>query len=239
MWGDYYVEGNVNTRYPEVTEDNWTYGIYNQIDANGNDGTYTETTKDTIRAHVPIAYEYVTTHTADMAYEKVLEYVGASLHRDNLDKIIVDDVREGKATFTASGNSKGIIDHPSDVIGDGWEKWPVLIQEEVKTDTDGDGMPDEWESANGLDPNDANDGNKKNDEGYTNLEVYLNSIVAEITHKQNEDGTAMSGQQVSGINMITCLSEGNDHIYSISGIAVANPKKKGIYIKNHKKIIVP
>lgn len=239
VWGDYYVEGNVNTRYPEVTEDNWTYGIYNQIDANGNDGTYTETTKDTIRAHVPIAYEYVTTHTADMAYEKVLEYVGASLHRDKLDKIIVDDVREGKATFTASGNSKGIIDHPSDVIGDGWEKWPVLIQEEVKTDTDGDGMPDEWESANGLDPNDANDGNKKNDEGYTNLEVYLNSIVAEITHKQNEDGTAMSGQQVSGINMITCLTEGNDHIYSISGIAVAHPKKKGIYIKNHKKIIVP
>lgn len=47
-------------------------------------------------------------------------------------------------------------------------------------------MPDAWEKANGLNPNDAADGNKTNKEGYTNLERYLNSIVADITTKQNQ-----------------------------------------------------
>ena len=117
-WGHLYVDGNINTSYNDVTNDNWTYGIYNQIDASGNDGTYTATTKDTIRLQKPITYEAVTTHPTETAYTRVLEYVGASLHRDALDEIIIDDVRNGKATFTASGNSKGIINHPSDVYGE-------------------------------------------------------------------------------------------------------------------------
>jgi hypothetical protein len=49
-------------------------------------------------------------------------------------------------------------------------------------------MPDEWETANGLNPNDKNDGNLLNEEGYTNLEVYLNSLVADITAEQYADG---------------------------------------------------
>lgn len=44
VWGKYYVDGNVNTRYPQVTKDNWTYGVYNQIDTKKNDNTYTQET---------------------------------------------------------------------------------------------------------------------------------------------------------------------------------------------------
>lgn len=44
-------------------------------------------------------------------------------------------------------------------------------------DTDGDGIPDAWESANGLNPNDASDGMKIASNGYTNLENYVNSLV--------------------------------------------------------------
>ena len=179
---------HVNALYPEVAQDNWTYGMYNQIDANGNDGTYTAKTKDTIRLNTPIAYEYVTTHSAEKAYEQVLSYAGASLHRDTLDKIIISDTRNGKATFTANGNSAGIIDHPSDVSGYGWDKWPTLNQTEPKPDTDGDGIPDEWETAHGLNPNNATDGNTVNADGYTNLELYINNIVRNITENQNDVG---------------------------------------------------
>lgn len=188
VWGKYYVNGNVNALYPEVAQDNWTYGMYNQIDSIGNDGTYTSKTKDTIRLNTPIAYEYVTTHSAEKAYEQVLSYAGASLHRDTLDKIIISDTRNGKATFTANGNSAGIIDHPSDVSGYGWDKWPTLNQTEPKPDTDGDGIPDEWETAHGLNPNNATDGNTVNADGYTNLELYINNIVRNITENQNDVG---------------------------------------------------
>jgi hypothetical protein len=44
-------------------------------------------------------------------------------------------------------------------------------------DTDKDGMPDEWEIANGLNPNDPSDANKDcTGDGYTNIEKYINGI---------------------------------------------------------------
>ena len=49
-------------------------------------------------------------------------------------------------------------------------------------------MPDDWETANGLNPKSATDGNQLNDEGYTNVEIYLNSLVADITARQYEGG---------------------------------------------------
>ena len=239
VWGKYYVDGNVNSKYNQVTNDNWTYGMWNQVDASGNDGTYTAVTKDTMRISQPIVFETVTTHTAEMAYERVLDYVGASLHRDALDQIIIDDVKNGKATFTANGNSAGIINHPSDVKGDGWEKWPTLAQTEVKADTDGDGMPDEWETANGLNPNDANDGNQTGANGYTNLEIYLNSLVADITTAQNEGGEQWSGQQTTGISATLMKNKKmNSELYNLAGQRVAKPCTKGIYISNGVKVVM-
>ncbi len=48
-------------------------------------------------------------------------------------------------------------------------------------DTDGDGIPDLWEITRALDPLDPADGNAVtlSPSGYTNLEVYLNSLVSE------------------------------------------------------------
>ncbi|MCH5309222.1 MAG: hypothetical protein J1E58_05105 [Prevotella sp.] len=193
LWGKYYVAGNVNTKYDAVTNDNWTYGMYNQIDANGNDGTYTEVTKDTIRIDEPIRYIAVTTHSAEDAYGKVLEYAGASLHRDSFDELMVSDTRDGKATYTGTNCNKGCINsqednRPADAPAD-WSAWPVLNATAAPVDTDGDGMPDAWETANGLNPNDAADANAYAENGYTNLENYLNSLVEAITIAQNEGGT--------------------------------------------------
>ena len=191
VWGKYFVEGNVNPSYSQVTRDNWTYGIYNQIDNSKNDNTYTQATKDTMRISEPIAFVSVTTHTAEQAYEQVLKYAGASLHRDELDELIVSDTRNNRATYTGSGLGKGFINTQNDVkaaVSGDESPWPTLAQGEVAADSDGDGMPDDWERAQGLDPDDAADGNIRNAEGYTNLEQYLNSLVADITAAQNEGG---------------------------------------------------
>lgn len=109
------------------------------------------------------------------AYTAVLESAGASLHRDAIDRRIVEETQKGTYTFEGShGSSLGIIDQPSDVGG-----WPAYASEPAPADTDGDGMPDVWEQAHGLDPTNANDGPRYQlSPDYTNLEVYLNSLVA-------------------------------------------------------------
>lgn len=118
--------------------------------------------------------EHVSLQPTWDAFESVLQHAGASFRRDKYDSRIVDEVRKGTYTYEGShGSSLGMVDQPSDVGG--WEEYK---QTPVPLDTDGDGMPDEWEKANGLNPNDAKDGSLYNlDASYTNLEVYLNFLV--------------------------------------------------------------
>ena len=195
LWGKLYVTGNVNSRWADVTQDNWNIGIINQVDASGNDGTFTQATKDSIRLDAPIDFITTTTHSAEQAYERVLAYVGASLHRDTHDGLMISDTRNGKATYTGSGNAPGHINSQDDNkpknADSNWSAWPTLNSAAAPTDTDGDGMPDEWETQHGLNPKDATDANLTGEGGYTNIEVYMNSLVADITAKQNEGGTPM------------------------------------------------
>ena len=192
LWGKYYVTGNYNSKYPQLNQDNWTYGIINQIDASGCDGTFTQETKDSIKLAEPIDYILTTTHSAADAYDRVLDFAGASLHRDSFDELMVSDTRNGKATYTGSGLSKGFVNSqddnkPSDADAS-WSAWPTLASKEAPKDTDGDGMPDEWELANALDPTNPKDGKTIGSDGYSNLERYLNSLVADITTAQNMGG---------------------------------------------------
>lgn len=215
IWGKYYVTGNVNPDYPALSasaDNQWRMGIHEQIDAGGNDGTYTAVTQDTIKAREPIPYVAVTTHSAEQAYERVLKYVGASLHRDAFDDLMVSDATNRKATNTGSGNAPGIINTQDDnttIISAHGSAWPTLNSQAAPTDTDGDGIPDEWETAHGLNPNDATDGTKTaNGTWYTNVEVYINSLVDEITNAQNEGGVIM-GETLPGesVPVIYTLSD--------------------------------
>ena len=89
---------------------------------------------------------------------------------------IVNDTRMGIFSTTASkGGGNGLIDTQSDTP----EKWDDYVATTSSLiDSDNDGMPDEWEKANGLNPNDATDGAKYGlNSQYTNLEVYINSLV--------------------------------------------------------------
>lgn len=105
-----------------------------------------------------------------VALEHILEFAGASLSRDAADERMVADVRK---------RSGRIIDNVADTPG-----WPLLETLPAPNDIDGDGMPDQWETANGLDPNDKKDGPLDRDgDGYTNLEEYLNGLVPAETYK--------------------------------------------------------
>lgn len=188
VWGKYYVTGNYNPDYSDVSNDNWTYGIYNQIDASGNDGTYTQRTKDTIRIDQPIPYGYITTQRASVGYQKVCDYAGASFHRDSHDAYIVSDVINGVASHCAPNTKTGFIDNQDQAGG-----WPELEQGDVPADTDRDGMPDEWEQKYGLNPADASDRNLYSLDSrgfYTNLEVYCNSLVESQIREQNQNALA-------------------------------------------------
>ena len=257
VWGKYYVDGNVNPNFSDVTGDNWTYGMYNQIDASGNDGTYDSYVKDSIRLSEPIPYYFVTTHTAEKAYEKVLQYAGASLSRDSHDALMVSDTRDAVATYTGTNGSKvpGIIDSqednkPADAPAD-WSAWPTLESKECPADADGDGMPDAWEQANGLNPNDASDRNTTNAEGYTMLEVYMNSIVADIMTNEVADGVAdgiRQGEQttdVASVSKSVIKAECVD-VYSCNGLLLkkgisrneAMNLPKGVYVIGGEKVLV-
>jgi len=197
VWGDFYANGNYMNGWPAVTADNWTNGIYAQISNSSVDYLFTQATKDTMKLSAPINFIYTTTHTPEVAYDKVLKYAGASLSRDWVDTLMVYDTRYGVASYTGSGsgNMYGIIDSqndnkPANAPAD-WSAWPVLNSIPCPTDTDKDGMPDAWEIANGLNQNNPADGNTVNNEGFTMLEVYMNSLVANIMTDGIEGGVPM------------------------------------------------
>ena len=192
-WGTFYVTGNYNSLHSDVTNDNWTYGIKEQINNSKCDNTFNAEVEAQMKLSEPIDYYAVTTHTAETAYERVLSYVGCSKQRDSYDNTMVNDVREGSTTYTGKNNTAGFINNQDDCGG-----WPTLNSTDAPKDTDGDGMPDEWETANGLNPNDPNDGTVVCADGYTNLEHYLNSLVADITEAQNADGILTGSTEKAG-----------------------------------------
>lgn len=196
VWGRFYVNGNVIEGNAEVTKHNWKKGIYEQINNEANDNTFTKRVKKEIRLKKPLDTDVVTTHTAEQAYKLVVAYAGCSKMRDEIDTRIAEETKLGTATYTGSvtpdaKNKPGLIDTPDDVMPKGaTSPWPALSDSGVNPadlkDSDGDGIPDIWEAANGLNPHDASDGAliQDKEKGYTNLEVYLNSLVEDITREQ-------------------------------------------------------
>jgi pectate lyase len=112
----------------------------------------------------PFGGSGVTIRSASATYERVLANAGANPSRpDPVDARVIADVRNGTGR---------IIDRVSQVGG-----WPTLATGTAPVDSDGDGMPDSWEIARGLNPNSAADATRdRNNDGYTNIEEYINSF---------------------------------------------------------------
>ena len=148
---------------------------------------------------------YMTIIPKEQTFDKVLDNVGAMVPcRDIIDERIVEEVRTGKPYIAKKFDKKHPY---GDVTGlskksqnaEGYFKYRRMENDSYKLgiitdisqmggfpqykkvkpykDIDGDGMPDEWEVANGLNPNDPSDANGDiNGDGYTNIEKYINAI---------------------------------------------------------------
>lgn len=191
-FGKWYVADNVVHGNPVVTSDNWNGGVQPQGGSTHIAGLKLDQPFDAIPIHQ---------QTAEEAYDAVLDSVGASLpKRDAVDARIVDETHSGHATYEGvtyknkrrvpdTSKKCGIIDSQKDVGG-----WPELKSLPAPLDSDSDGMPDEWEKRYGLDPHDATNSAKDNDnDGYTNIEEYLNGtdpmVFVDYTQPDNNRNT--------------------------------------------------
>ena len=263
MTSRYYINGNTTetTKGQKTENKDWkgiSYdkgipslnGEYYSPDANNYYGDAVAHTTISGKSCVKIKMDepaptgQVTTHSAAEAYEKVLAYVGASLYRDEIDARYMEEAKTGTATYKGSiTNSPGIIDKVSDVKGYTEANFGTGTRP-ADFDTDKDGIADEWEKANGLNPNDASDAltYSLDEKGYyTNIEVYANSLVENIMKAENQD--ALSGVDEyypttvsTGISQIENDQEvGNSAIksityYTLNGTKLPTPNK-GVNIR--------
>ena len=223
----YFIEGNYVTAAADPESYDWKgvsrdgglssiNGEWYIIDENhvyGEDVAYVKNNNNkdcvSLKLEEPIDGGYVTTHTAEVAYEKVLTYAGASIYRDAVDVRNANEARTGTVTYygdepfvDASGKvyptskTPGIPDWVNDPRSETQNpkvpSFPTIKEESrpADWDTDGDGIPNYWEIANGLDPNDPDDGKAYSIDTrgwYTNLEVYANSLVEQIMKDGNAD----------------------------------------------------
>jgi hypothetical protein len=161
----FYIDGNFVEGYPNVTANNWNGGVQ------GSRAAYI-TEKKMIE---PFPHEPIEIDSAEEAFQSVLKKAGANFpKRDSVDERILEETRTGTAQYGATfrNGNKGIIDSQEEV-----GSWPVLNSTAAALDTDIDGMPDYYETAKNLNPNDPEDGKIVTASGYTNLELYLNGLV--------------------------------------------------------------
>jgi pectate lyase len=146
--GSIYVDGNIMVGMVDVDRDNWK-------------GVLAERS---LQSPAPFPAPQVQTQSAAEAFELVLRNAGATRpRRDSVDARIVSDVRNGTGK---------IINDEKEVGG-----WPPYASGEPPVGTARDGIPDEWKKAHGLKLDDPNVANAVNADGYTKLEVYLNSLI--------------------------------------------------------------
>lgn len=196
-YGIFYVNGNYMTGKGE----NWDW---NGIDIDNKNNK--SMTKESVKSNNEFEVAPASTHSAQIAYQKVCQYAGASFKRDAVDTRIVKGVETGEYIF---GN--GIIDTQNDVGG-----WPELTSATKPTDSNNDGIPDEWaaqylpqgKTYKDIDP----------ETGYCYLELYINSLVDELMKAGCEDADSSPSKDDFGLRgSATGLEENattsNIHLY--------------------------
>ncbi len=113
--------------------------------------------------------------------------VGPSLPAyDEVDQYLIDELMSWGTVSTRNGiSSEKQLPHKGTGVLSGGVK-PL--------DTDGDGIPDEWETANGLNPNDATDAKAIAANGYANIENYVFTIDAPYPYIKKPVNLAVTNQ---------------------------------------------
>ena len=202
VYGRAYVNGNIVEGNEKVTKDNWAGGV--QIEEMPDAGAY----KDSMKWNKPLPMPQITILPAQQAKDYVLANAGCVLPvRDPVDKRIVTQVTTGNITVSPNvvapttqfkhrrlpldSYKIGIITDIDQVGG-----YPEYKGTPYK-DSDSDGIPDSYETAHGLNAKDASDAAKITQNGYSNIEIYLNSLVpvAKVTPGKVE--TIIAGKMTS------------------------------------------
>lgn len=165
-YGKWYIDGNYVDGSSEVTNNNWL-GVH--MGEKGADDVAQA------KATAPFPAVPVTTQSAKEAYKLVLDKVGCNFpKRDTLDERIINEVKHRKGELV---DVQGHFPHGTDYQAT-VNAWPALKSLPAPADKDEDGMPDAWETAHKLNPNDASDASGYTlNKQYTNIEVYINSLV--------------------------------------------------------------
>jgi hypothetical protein len=189
-FGKAYVYGNIVEGDLRVTPDNWDGGVQPEVR-----GESRAEALAAIRVNEPFKHAPLTILPAIVARDYVFANAGAMLpRRDAVDQRVLNMTQTGvvaKATATDSDSAKaadvgyapkwvqeleelvkvGFITNPAQVGGyPKYEGTPYA-------DTDGDGLPDDWETAHGLNPKDPSDATGDlNGDGYTNIEDFINGL---------------------------------------------------------------
>ena len=261
MTSRYFINGNTTeTTKGSVTKNkDWKGVSYDKVTYTYNDEIYSADKKNLygdavehktisgkscvkIKMDAPAPTGEVTTHSAAEALRKVLAYSGASLYRDEIDARYMEEAKTGTAKYKGSiTQSPGIIDKVADVNGYTEANFGTATRP-ADFDTDKDGIPDTWETANGLDPNDATDAltYSLDSKGYyTNLEVYANSLVEDIMKQGNADAENQvdeyypAWKNSTGISQIITSNPSElaeVKYYSLNGTLLSAPQK-GINIR--------
>jgi len=178
-----------NTDYGTLSADNWTGIAYGS-------GKTEENTRSDAPFEMLVNGENVSTvanaESSEDSYNHVLHYAGAAVSADKrteIDRQVVQDTRTGKGTLSgarpyseATDEEKAEIDRYNIATGVRYT-YPDAVLTGAPADTDGDGMPDDWEKARGLNPDSkyAPDGSLESSgdycgRGYTNIEYYINDL---------------------------------------------------------------
>ncbi len=170
-YAHYYLSGNYMYGSAKITNSNWL-GAYMNTGKSSDSGLS--------KVATPFIPDWIPsyTNTAQEAYDTVIKYAGVTIpRRDTLDQRVINDVenRIGRL-IDVQGDYPHATPYAQTV-----NAWPTLNSETAPVDSDHDGMPDSWETANGLNPNNAADRGIFAANGYTNLENYLNGITTSPT----------------------------------------------------------
>lgn len=261
MTSRYYIKGNYVTAASSPKNYDWNGVIYDSGVYELNGDKYTQDkgyygddvekvtisgvscVKIKMDAECPVGT--ITTHSAEEVYDKVLDYAGASLCRDDVDIRYATETRNNKPTYSGSISKKaGIVDVVADVKGYTEANFGTGSRP-ADFDSDMDGMPDAWEIANGLDPNNASDNityTLDPKKWYTNIEVYANSLVEEIMKAENADALSLVAEyypelQISVIESLAEMPQRSGQRFDLSGRRISN-NAKGLFFQDGRKVIV-
>lgn len=202
--GNYFIYGPSSGSNSHITNTTPTFNVYasdNWVDSDKDgvlDGSLLTDYKTATVQSSPYSYPGVSNVlSAQAALSHIIAHVGASITRDAVDNLLISQLQSygtlGQIINTEDDN--GIAGN----VG-------TVANGTPATDSDLDGMPNAWETANGLNPNNAADRNNIGTGGYTMLEIYINSLVGSgggsgsgninpYTTVQAENYSAMSGVQ--------------------------------------------